>query len=317
MADNTGITDDNVEKAETLLDKYLSEYNAIKSGGGEDKSGFLRPIAEGFNPAVTSKATSVLGMKANPAVLAAIGGLASGLSGGGASTSKTPATDSRKDLKDLMGMQKDVVGIEEGLRKELKPYKDDMISITNSTSALMSALNSPIKGVGDVQAIYNWMSALDPRSRVTDAEVRLGGETAGVWTNLKNEVANVLTNKKAVLSDEVRKEIGRLTVEVYKKRADAYTKIENSKGKLASKYGVDPANVKEESPIQNFEMDELYKKLQSIKPKKEIPETPETPKVAIRAEQSKDIEMADFILASPADFEKEQVEWAKKIKGVK
>ena len=310
MADEpvkSGITDDNVEKAETLLDKYLKDYNAVK-GGGEDKSGFLRPIAEGFTPAVTSKASSVLGMKANPAVLAAIGGLASGLSGG--KKEELSSSDLSK-MKYEQGLGKEefdkATKLADGYSKDIKEFK-----IRQMAWNTINAVAKDPSPAGDLALIFAYMKLLDPGSTVREGEFANAEKAGSVPDAVWNMYNRLLTGERL---DKTRPDFLKKAQTIYKAQERTYANtLEEFKNKAVTA-GLSKQYI--DSYIPDYRNSTSAFDLNSLKEAVEKPAKAVKPAMGVRETQAKDIEMADFILASPADFEKEQVEWAKKIKGVK
>ena len=302
------ITDDNVEKAETLLDKYLSEYNAIKSGGGEDKSGFLRPIAEGFTPAVTSKATSVLGMKANPAVLAAIGGLASGLSGG-----KKEALSSAdlSKMKYEQGLGKEefdkATKLADGYSKDTKDFRIRQVAWNT-----INAVAKDPSPAGDLAVIFSYMKLLDPGSTVREGEFATAEEAGSVPDAIRNKYNRVWSGERL---KETRSDFINKARTMYNAQERTYNDTLEEFKKKAVTAGLSEPYI--ESYFPDYKKSTSAFDLESFKKKVSKPVETVKPVMGVRAKQVMDIGDADFILANPADFEKEQVKWAKKIKGVK
>jgi len=185
MANGYEITDDNVEQAEKYIDKYARQFQDIKSGTEnitKNNMDFLKPIAEGFRPEVTSKATSIFGMKTNPAVLAAIGGLASGLSGG--------KTDDKTELTRLQNEAKE---IEKREAKKIQSAKSttDIIKIVQGWSEDLSK-SQEAKRINQQLLNYNTLDALPEGQELTGAAV-----TAAI-----KSFAKILLPEEAVMTGD-------------------------------------------------------------------------------------------------------------------
>jgi len=307
MAENEPvITDENVEKAQTLLDKYYKAYQDTKTES--DKTAFLKPIAEGFTPKTTNKATSLFGMKTNPAVLAAIGGLASGFSGG---------NEKKADLSTLKYQQ--------GLDKEefdkatklAGSYATDTKEFKTRQTAwnTINAVAKDPSPAGDLALIFAYMKLLDPGSTVREGEFANAENAGSVPQAIINKYNRVISGERL---KETRNDFINKARTIYGAQENSYVNTLEEFKKKATTAGLSDKYI--ESYIPDYRNSTSKFDLQSLKSAISKPATQEEPVkkgTPVLSVNEKDKQSADFILKNPSSFSPEEIAWAKKITGAK
>ena len=86
--------------------------------------------------------------------------------------------------------------------KDLAKYKIQINALKNGATSANQQ-----NAAGDAGLIFQFFTALDPGSRVTDGEVQLAKASQGYGEQFKNEIARVWKSEGQLLGDTMRKQI--------------------------------------------------------------------------------------------------------------
>ena len=136
--------------------------------------------------------------------------------------------------------EKDKFSFEKDLRKEYDNKTEDVKQVLDRARTTKKALLQQT-GIGDIQAIFAFMQAADPGSRVTEGELRLTQGAGGAL----NTLLNLYNNYKEgdVFPQETRDQIWQLVSEISSDQINRLKSLDANYAGLAEQYGVSSENI--------------------------------------------------------------------------
>jgi hypothetical protein len=135
---------------------------------------------------------------------------------------------------------KDKFEFEKNLRSEYDKKSKDIVSALDQARTAKKALEQGT-GIGDIQAVFSFMKAVDPGSRVTEGEIELTAAAGGKLRTLAAFANKAATGK--VFDSATRQEMWQLMSEVTKDSIQNLDSLQTRYTGLSSEYGIDPENV--------------------------------------------------------------------------
>ena len=135
---------------------------------------------------------------------------------------------------------KDKFAFEKDLRKEYDNKTENVKQVLDRARTTKKALLQQT-GIGDIQAIFAFMQAADPGSRVTEGELRLTQGAGGAL----NTLLNLYNNYKEgdVFPQETRDQIWQLVSEISSDQMNRLKSLDSNYTGLAEQYGVSSENI--------------------------------------------------------------------------
>jgi hypothetical protein len=135
---------------------------------------------------------------------------------------------------------KDRFEFEKNLRSEYDKKSEDIVLALDQARTAKKALEQGT-GIGDIQAVFSFMKAVDPGSRVTEGEIELTAAAGGKLRTLAAFANKAATGK--VFDPATRQEMWQLMSEISKDSIQNLNSLQTRYQGLSSQYGVDPENV--------------------------------------------------------------------------
>lgn len=129
---------------------------------------------------------------------------------------------------------------EKDLRAEYDKKEKDFRLALDQTRTTKKALEQGT-GIADIQAVFSFMKAVDPGSRVTEGEIELTANAGGKLRTLAAFANKAATGK--VFDPKTRQEMWQLMSEVSRDTVENYKNLQTRYSNLATEYGVDSENV--------------------------------------------------------------------------
>lgn len=134
----------------------------------------------------------------------------------------------------------DKFSFEKDLRKEYDTKTKDVKQVLDRARTLKTSLLQKT-GIGDIQAIFAFMQAADPGSRVTEGELRLTQGAGGALSTLLNLYNNY--KEGDVFPQETRNQIWQLVSSISADQVNRLDTLNTNYTGLAENYGVSADNV--------------------------------------------------------------------------
>lgn len=134
----------------------------------------------------------------------------------------------------------DKFSFEKDLRKEYDTKTKDVKQVLDRARTLKTSLLQKT-GIGDIQAIFAFMQAADPGSRVTEGELRLTQGAGGALSTLLNMYNNY--KEGDVFPQETRNQIWQLVSNISADQVNRLDTLNTNYTGLAENYGVSADNV--------------------------------------------------------------------------
>ncbi len=135
---------------------------------------------------------------------------------------------------------KDKFEFEKNLRSEYDKKSKDIVLALDQARISKKALEQ-MTGIGDIQAVFSFMKAVDPGSRVTEGEIQLTAAAGGKLRTLAAFANKAATGK--VFDPATRKEMWQLMSEITRDSIRNFSNLQNQYQTLSTQYGVDAQNV--------------------------------------------------------------------------
>ena len=135
---------------------------------------------------------------------------------------------------------KDKFTFEKDLRSEYDKQSKNVIDALNQARTAKKALEQGT-GIGDIQAVFSFMKAVDPGSRVTEGEIELTAQAGGKLRTLAAFANKAATGK--VFDEATRRELWTLMSEVTTDNITGLNDLQDKYTGLTSSYGVSAENV--------------------------------------------------------------------------
>ena len=134
----------------------------------------------------------------------------------------------------------DKFAFEKDLRKEYDNKTENVKQVLDRARTTKKALLQQT-GIGDIQAIFAFMQAADPGSKVTEGELNLTQRAGGAL----NTLLNLYNNYKEgdVFPQETRDQIWRLVSEISSDQINRLKSFDTNYTGLAEQYGVSSENI--------------------------------------------------------------------------
>jgi len=135
---------------------------------------------------------------------------------------------------------KDKFAFEKDLRKEYDNKTENVKQVLDRARTTKKALLQQT-GIGDIQAIFAFMQAADPGSKVTEGELNLTQRAGGAL----NTLLNLYNNYKEgdVFPQETRDQIWQLVSEISSDQMNRLKSLDSNYTGLAEQYGVSSENI--------------------------------------------------------------------------
>lgn len=144
----------------------------------------------------------------------------------------------------------DKFAFEKDLRKEYDNKTKDVKQVLDRARTTKKALLQQT-GIGDIQAIFAFMQAADPGSRVTEGELRLTQGAGGALNTLLNMYNNY--KEGDVFPQNTRDQIWSLVSEISSDQIKRLQSLDSNYKGLAEEYGVSSENI-----ISPYDFDTAY-----------------------------------------------------------